>query len=251
METGLDALHYGYDPSGVWTVYFSTEVDVEIANSTNGLLGNQQFEDEDLIGWNPVAGLHEVFDVKNMINAGVDYGLDAASFVEREGMGYWAFSTEVGGTAMIEGSPEDFTDGDILVWSTEGLTLLSLEEVFGRNVGLDALHVLIEEAEGPNDMDRLTVIMSTEVDGEVRVPDQDLLELIPFKDEDILVLNFLIAEDGPPVFDGLELAWEGIPSFGRDVGLDAVYVEMIPEPATMLLMGLGLCALALRLRRKS
>jgi hypothetical protein len=149
-----------------------------------------------------------------------------------------------------------FTDGDILV--TDGTSIvgmLSLEEVFGRNVGLDALHVWIETEEGEPgaaDLMYLQVLLSTEVDGTMPAIDGDLQpggDPIAFKDQDILSLSYELLE-GPGALLHTELAWKGIEDgFGKDVGLDALYVE-IPEPGVMLVVGLGLGACWLRRRKR-
>ncbi len=244
IETGLDAFHVQHgQPADLY--YFSTEVDFDFEG--------QAYEDEDLLVYDTSTGLvNEAFDVKDVM--GADYGLDAACWFFDEVDARWMllFSTEVGGTALIDGVVETFTDGDILV--TDGSELigwLNVQEVFGRNVGLDALHVWLQEEE-PEQVE-LFVMFSTEVDGVVRDLDGDPGDndpLIDFKDQDLLIFQYAM-NDGPGALLRTELAWQGIEDgFGKDVGLDAVYVEPIPEPATMLLVGLGFGALALRYRRK-
>jgi hypothetical protein len=244
VETGLDAFHIR---DGKY--YFSTEVDVIPTVSGLGASGGGPlYRDEELLEYDPGTGLvQSFFDVKAVL--GKDYGLDAITALDFEGKTYWAFSTEVGGTALFDEGIESFTGGDILVWSDQDPTLhlLNLEQIFGREVGLDALHAWIEPTAAGAPM--LEVCMSTEVDGTLRVPDSDLASLIDFKDEDILQLTFLL--DGSDTFQYGSLVWVGAEAFGRDVGLDALYLEMVvPEPATMLLAGLGLGALALRFRKR-
>ena len=237
VETGLDAYHY---MGGLH--YFSTEVDV-----LDG--GRLVFEDEDLLAYDPsTGGVTEVFDVKNVL--GADYGLDAASYfwIEEESIYGLLFSTEVGGS--ITGGPS-FTDGDVLIYSPwkADIEVFGLEEYFGRNVGLDAIHVMIEEDPTGGQNEFMTLLMSTEVDGQLLGGDPQFLDgTIHFKDEDILALNF-----AGSIFQNAELVWNGVDSMGlgRDVGLDALYVDAaVPEPGTMLLAGFGLAMLLGKLRKK-
>jgi hypothetical protein len=247
VETGLDAFDIWTVPNPGLAYFFSSEVDFDYAG--------EAYEDEDLLMYDPGSGaVSEAFDVKDVM--GADYGLDAASFVYDpvDDQTILAFSTEVGGTEMIEGAPTAFTDGDILV--TDGTDLigwLPIQQFFEHQVGLDALQVWFQE----NDVGdpELVVLFSTEVDGEVRIPDNDLLStsaFVPFKDQDLLQFTFAF-DEGPGGLANSEIAWRGIEDgFGKDVGLDALYVEMpIPEPASMLLVGLGIGVVALRRKRRS
>ncbi len=241
VETGLDA--FDIQTLGVQEYYFfSTEVDVV---TTGGLV----FEDEDLLQYDPSTGLvTEALDIKDIM--GADYGLDAGMwwYNERETSWQFIFSTEVGGELLIDGQWVEFTGGDLLVTDGTSLTgYLDIGHLFSQEVGLDALQAYVEEEEGEF---VLKFMISTEVDGVLR---HDVLdEPIFFKDQDILQLNIEYFEDEPPgAFLGAELAWRGIEDgFGKDVGLDALYMAPIPEPGTVLLVGLGLGALVLRLRRK-
>jgi hypothetical protein len=219
--------------------YFSTEVDFEY--------GGVAYQDEDLLQYDPGTGLvTEALDIGTIM--GDDYGLDAGMwwYEEREASWQFVFSTEVGGELPIGDELVEFTDGDILV--TDGLQLtgyLHLEDVFGRNVGLDAMHAWADEWDG---RPVLILLMSTEVDGVLA--HNVLADPIAFRDEDILQLSFAYDEDGPTdTLVHAELGWEGIEGFGQDVGLDALYIR-IPEPGTVLLIGLGLGALVVRLKRK-
>jgi hypothetical protein len=262
IETGLDAFHYSDNKNGDTTsapgglYFFSTEVDVSTAEYT--------FEDEDLLAYDPTTGLvTEVFDVKNLLGPtgaplGLDYGLDAitrfeevrwetvsASSTEVDLLPFgWAFSTEV------DVLPLGVTAGDVIF--TDGAIVLgtwNVQQVFDHEVGLDALHILTRE-DGP-DRVKYEFIISTEVDGSVFDPHSQ--QWVPFKNEDIVMLMF------DPANNLLEanVPWRGTDSypaqgFDHDVGLDALYLgPMVPEPATMLLAGVGLLALVLRLRRKS
>jgi len=237
VETGLDAYHYR---DGLH--YFSTEVDVYDQ-------GRVLFEDEDLLVYDPGTGaVTQAFDVKDVL--GEDHGLDAACWFFDEMDSEWMllFSTEAGGSALMDGSVQSFTDGDLLVADPSGLSMVSLEEYFGRNVGLDALHVTWN----PDDSGamRLEVLISTEFDGQIRVADGVSESFVDFKDEDILMMLFAF-DDGPGGLLEANVPWRGVEDgFGWDVGLDALYIEPIPEPTTMLLAGLGLGALALKFKRK-
>jgi hypothetical protein len=231
VESGLDAFHYIATGD---LRYFSTSGDINA--------GAYVFEDEDLLLWNGVV-VTEVFDVKNLMLAtggplGFDYGLDAVCYVEddpRQGS-YWAFSTEV------DVLPLGVTSGDLIF--TDGVNVtgtLLLQGAFDHEVGCDALHLSIREGGG------YQVNMSTEVDGSVYDPDKGVW--LPFKDEDVLTLMF----DANKVLEEATLPenWSGVIAFGRDVGLDALYLAPeVPEPTTVLLVGLGIGALALRLRKK-
>jgi hypothetical protein len=250
IETGLDAFDMAQQATGS-LLYFSTEVDFDYDGTA--------YQDEDLLVYDTSSGLvGSAFDVKDVL--GADYGLDAACWIYEPHDAKWilAFSTEVGGQYWEQdesggGSFVPFTDGDVLVTDGSSIVgMLSLEEVFGRNVGLDALHGWIEESDLPDYEYELQILLSTEVDGSLPVlaltdqqdPEND------FKDQDIVMLRFALGEGPGPLIDG-EVAWRGIDDgFGKDVGLDALYVYLVPEPATVLLAGLGVGALALRLRRK-
>ncbi len=229
---GLDAFHLINE-----MYYFSTEVDV--------MYGGVLYTDQDLLTWNGVTlGKESTFDTINGL-LGDDYGLDAVCFTD----GTWVFSTEVGGEFETERGMMGFTDGDVLVFNDEGkLDVFPLFDYFGRNVGLDALHAYHEGGESENDEEYVQIIMSTEVDGQVYDPKNRTY--LDFNNEDILTLS--LHRDGESwVLDSAEVPWLGVPKMGRDVGLDALYIgPEIPEPATMLLVSVGLGALALRLRRK-
>ena len=249
IETGLDAFDVRALSGGQPLYYFSTEVDFEFLGVA--------YTDEDLLVYDPMLGIvSRAWDSK-VAFGGTDMGFDAACWLYDEHDGKWmlVFSTEVGGVALIDGMPTAFTDGDVLV--TDGTSLtgwLDMQGAFGRNVGLDGLHIWFEEG-GPTGL-LINVLLSTEVDGVVREVDGDLDgespdPMIEFRDQDLLSFSYAFA-DGPGALLHTELTWQGIEDgFGKDVGLDAVYIEFIPEPATMLMVGLGLAAVGLRLRRRS
>lgn len=231
IETGLDAFHYDLLDG---LCFFSTEVDVAVDNLI--------FEDEDLLMWDGAA-VTEVFDVKNLLGPtggplGLDYGLDAITYFDHVELGaVWAFSTEVDVLPLsVTAGDVIFTDGTIIVGTW------NLQQIFDHEVGLDALHILI--GEGP-DRAQYEFIISTEVDGSVWDPESQQWK--PFKDEDILSLSFDLGNN----LLRADVPWTGVQGFGRDVGLDALYIgPEIPEPATMLLAGVGLFALVLRLRKR-
>jgi len=247
IETGLDAFDKRALDGGQPLYYFSTEVDFDY-------LG-QSYTDEDLLVYDPMLGIvSRAWDSK-VAFAGTDMGFDAACWFFDEHDSKWVltFSTEVGGIVPIDGTPTAFTDGDVLV--TDGTSIIGwvdVQSVFGRNVGLDGLHVWLEEG-GPTGV-VVTLLFSTEVDGVVRQVDEfpsDSDPLIEFKDQDLLAFSYAF-DQGPGALVRTKLIWQGIEDgFGKDVGLDAVYIEFIPEPATMLMVGLGLAAVGLRLRRRS
>jgi hypothetical protein len=248
VETGLDAFHFmprdpgALGPPGQY--FFSTEVDV--------FTDVYQFEDEDLLVWN-TGVVTEVFDVKDIL--GDDFGLDAVTYlkVPDNGVGsptdYWAFSTEVGfdyfdGDNAL-GLP-GFSDGDILI--TDGVSIVDiiyLDAIFGRNVGLDALHFMDGGVEGQDHY--FTFLISTEVDLYANEGTPAATIIGPeFRDEDILMLGFVNGQ-----FVEGEVAWTGVEGFGRDVGLDALFIgPPIPEPSQMVMFGLGLTIVITRLRRK-
>ncbi len=241
VDTGLDAYHYGNHRNGAASAgygqhYFATEVDFMYRDTL--------YQDEDLMMYDEFTGaLTEVFDVKDIL--GDDYGLDAITSPDT---GIWAFSTEVDHFELTDGLDGidnffGFTDGDILITDgTDLLDVIYLEPVFGRNVGLDALQFWGEEWDGNDHYTHW--LISTEVDGWfINGDDESPLPTGPdFRDEDILVLRVRNGE-----VEGVELSeWRGVDAFGRDVGLDALYAEPIPEPATMLVAVLGLAVFGLR-----
>jgi hypothetical protein len=254
-ETGLDAFHIKRTDTDTF-YYFSTSVDFDYLALP--------FEDEDLMVYQVSTGLMtSVFDTKALTNLVVpgDYGLDAFCFFydKREDQDLFVFSTELGGQFTTEEGTAvvtyDFTGGDLLVSDgTEIVGMLDFKEIFGREYGLDALHAWIQD-EGP-DQQSVRVMMSTEVDGSVlRIKDSpnDPDEWIMFKDQDLLEFSFEYDPGTGEVSNvtHIDLAWQGIEDgFGKDVGLDALYIETTPEPGTVLLVGLGIGALALRLRKK-
>lgn len=255
-ETGLDAFHIQRS-NGDTFYYFSTSVDFVYMGIP--------FEDEDLLVYQVSTGLMgTMFDTKSLTNLVMpgDYGLDAAClyYEEREDRNLILFSTELGGQFTQQEatggfSTMDFTGGDLLVSDgTEIVGMLDFKEIFGRNFGLDALHAYLQE-DGPDQMS-LRVAISTEVDGsvlEIKKNPDDPDEWIDFKDQDLLEFAFDYdpGTGEPGDLEEITLVWRGIEDgFGKDVGLDALYIEMIPEPATVLLVGLGIGALALRLRRR-
>jgi hypothetical protein len=250
IETGLDAFDLRALDGGQPVYFFSTEVDFEFEGVA--------YTDQDLLVYDPVLDIVSRAWDSTIPFGGADLGLDAACWFFDDHDSKWllTFSTEVGGTALIDGNPTAFTGGDILVTDgTELVGWLDMTSVFGREVGLDALHIWMQ-GDSP-DNTSLGVLFSTEVDGVVRAVDGDLQgdldPLIEFRDQDLLSFSFAMGPDGPGSLIHTELAWQGIEDgFGRDVGLDAVYIEFepIPEPATMLLVGLGLAGLGLRLRKR-
>jgi hypothetical protein len=228
-ETGLDAIHL---LGGL--ICFSTEVDIVYQGVT--------YLDEQLLCWNgSTLSTAPSIDLFNGY-LGDDYGLDAACYVDAA----WIISTEVGGSFD---SGASFTDGDaIIVYSDGGSRVISMEPFFGMNVGLDALHAY-HEFPTDNDPEQLELIMSTEVDGSIFDPDSQTL--LDFNDEDILSLHIHYdASLGSWALDSAEVSWIGVDKMGSDVGLDALYLGVIPEPATVLVAGLGLSVLVARLRRK-
>ena len=234
VDMGLDAYHYldnvGGDPAyGIH--YFSSEVDFVYEG-----IG---YRDEEFLAYNEkTGGVTSVLDAVAIL--GYDYGLDGASYAE----GIWYFSTEVGDELDGLRGIGTFTDGDIIAIVDGGTEILRITEYFPRNMGLDALHVLFEEEES------LNILMSTEVDGVILDPKTGAE--VAFRDEDILRLGMLWDDVDEDWYLGeVELGWKGVDGFGRDVGLDALYVsEVIPEPAAMLMAGFGLIALLTEFRKK-
>ena len=228
-ETGLDAIHL---LGGL--ICFSTEVDI--------VYGGVTYLDEQLLCWNGLTlSTAPSIDLFNGY-LGDDYGLDAACFTDAA----WIISTEVGGSFD---SGFSFTDGDaIIVYQDGGSKVIHMEPFFGMNVGLDALHAY-HEIQVNNDAEQLELIISTEVDGSICDPESGLS--LDFNDEDILSLQIHYDVTlGNWVLDRAEVSWIGVDKMGSDVGLDALYLGVIPEPATMLLAGLGLGALVVRLRKR-
>ena len=205
------------------------------------ILGGVNYTDQDLLVWDGITlGTVAAFDTMYSSLLLDDYGLDAVCHVD----GVWVFSTSQHGSTDRIGP---FSDGDLLVLQADdSLEVFPLEELFERNVGLDALHAFHEE--GPDGGEELEISMSTEVDGEIYDPYTGAL--ISFNDEDVLVLRMHKGAGSDDwILDEAQVPWTGIFGFGRDVGLDALYLH-VPEPTTVLLVGLGIGALVLRLRRK-
>ena len=238
IDTGLDAFHFNQildQTRFLGQYFFSTEVDFW-NNDTH-------YEDEDLLVFDEFTGsLSQVFDTKDIL--GDDYGLDAATYLgalpgtastSLNNSGYWAFSTEEAGIG--------FSGTDILI--TDGASLLSvipMAFIFGQDVGLDALHYLGEGY--TNSWADSSWAFSTEVDGSFI--DASGAEIF-FTDQDVLIVNFVGNQVG-----SMELAWSGEEGFGRDVGLDALYLSPtnVPEPGTLSLIGACLGLLVLRVRKK-
>lgn len=230
IPTGLDAFHYDADED---LIYFSTEVDFK--------LGSVDYTDQDLLVWDGMTlGTVAAFDTLYATLLPDDYGLDAVCYVGD----VWVFSTSQHGLIDNIGP---FSDGDLLVLQSDGsLEVFPLEQLFERNVGLDALHAFHEQ--GPDGGEKVEICMSTEVDGEIYSPITG--GMVSFNDEDVLVLNMHKGAGSDDwILDEVRVPWTGIFGFDRDVGLDALYLY-VPEPTTVLLVGLGIGALVLRLRRK-
>jgi hypothetical protein len=234
VDMGLDAYHYSESlTSGpAYNLhYFSSEVDF--------IYEGVAYRNEELLAYDETTGgVTSVLDVVAIL--GHDYGLDAACFTK----GIWAFSTEVGSELSTVTSIGVFTDGDIIAIVDGVVEVFRVTEYFPRNMGLDALHFLLEEEES------LSILMSTEVDGTILDPRTGAE--VAFRDEDILRLGMFWDDvDGDWYLGEVELGWEGVEGFGRDVGLDALYVaEMIPEPAAILMAGFGLIALLSGFRKR-
>lgn len=240
VAAGLDAFHVMHESTGDFYL-FSTGVDFTYESVS--------YQDEDLLVYETSSGLlAEAFDVKDVL--GGDYGLDAACLVGPPGQTLLHFSTKIGGQCLCQGTPTNFTDGDILV--TDGLEVVEivpLDSYFDGSVGLDALH-LFREHELNGDDEVLRIVMSSKVDGYIWSPMETFFE--SFGHEDLLVLT-LRREGGSGTWalEEAHVPWRGVGAFGENVGLDAFYYQVVPEPATLGLVGLGLGAVALRLRRRS
>ena len=232
FDPGLDAYHYeaaSFQGQPFDIHYFSTEIGFYYEDTLYG--------DEEVLIYDSSTGtLSKLFNVTDFPEISFDVGLDAIStaitgYCSCNPIEGWAFSSEV--------STNLFTDGDILI--TDGLFLsevIGMEQVFGTNLGLDAVHMIEYEYTDLGLYRQFAI--STEEGGFIG----EGADRVDFTGQDIIVLSFMNG-----IYSGdAQVVWWGEEAFGRDVGLDALYLHTIPEPSIMALLFTGLGILAARKR---
>ncbi len=183
-----------------------------LSTNSEATLGGLSFVIGDLIEYNPTTDIATLFFDENLFSASEN--IDAVSLLDN---GNIILSTT--GIATLGGL--SFADGDLVEYNPtmDIATLFFDESLFSADEDIDAVHIL----------DNGNIILSTMTIatlGGLTFADGDLVEYNPTTD----VATLYFAES----------------LFSNDADIDAVYVTTLPEPATIVMLGLGMLVFIIR-----
>jgi hypothetical protein len=243
-------------------VFGTTVGNIVISSSGSEIIGGLHFRDGDLVEYNPVTNTSSLLFSATLFLR--DEDIDAVSMLAN---GNIVFSTEEEETLF----GFTFRDGDLIEYNpvTNMVSLFFSEDLLSNGADIDAACVL----------DNGNIVLSSQSPtklGGLRFNDGDLVEYNPTtdfarllfsegyfsEDEDIDAVsilengNILLSTKTPGQLGGLRFRYNDLVEFDPSTGmasiylsggnfsfgdksLDAVHVAVIPEPATIFLLGFG------------
>jgi hypothetical protein len=246
-----------------------------LSTTADATLGGLSFRNGDIVSYDDETGIATLFFSEDAFTSG-DESIDSFQLLSN---GHYVLSS--GGSATLGGL--SFRDGDAVDYDpiNDIATLIFSEDLFFSGANLDGVQLL------PNGHLLISTVTSETLGG-LGFDDGDIIEYDPvndvatlFLDEDAVfsgggdIGGFHVLDDGRIAFSTLgdaTLAVSGVTmrngdlvlfdpsdgsagvffsedSFGADQDVDAVFVQLVPEPGSASLLALGLMLLAQRRRR--